>query len=426
MKTSCLAPSNIGFAAALAGAGLAAIAASEALGALAGPAARWVSAFLLLTVIALCVLRIYSKLACRTDQMVSLIRDLEETVETLRCDKLRADLVLSSTADGIIAVDADNRITLFNDAAARMFDDRDPRVIGQRLEDIDLHPEIARVAAECTSARRAMSSEVRLPGVQEKAVGIVATPFRTRCSGGDTAIVILRDLSELRRHEKSQKEFVGNVSHELRTPITAVKVTAEALLAGAKDDEDLLQRFLHTIISEADRLSSLIDDLMEIAKRDSGISKTAKAAVNVADVIERAVRVVRPQAQRDEVDVRVDVPDGLAGFCDEAQTIQLLRNLVDNAVKYTRPGGSVDIRARKMESDLVVTITDTGIGIPQGEVDRIFERFYRVDKARSRQLGGTGLGLAIVKEIVESHGGKISVETQLGKGSTFTVTIPGG
>lgn len=409
----------------------------------------------LLFVLAFGALRLYARIACRVEEvaaalrrviegrdrgslsvkqeravegfgpgMLDSLRELETSIDALRQDKLRAETVLSNMADGIIAVDSDLRVTLLNSAAATILDDRDHRILRKRLEDLELHPEITRLAADCVAFRKAQSSEIRLPGLAEKTISILATPVRTSRAGGDSAVIILRDLSDLRRHEKSQKEFVGNVSHELRTPITAVKVTTEALLAGAKNDEALLDRFLNSIASEADRLSALINDLLELAKRDSGISRTDRTTVSVADLVERAVKVVIPQARQNEVTLEVDVPRGLSGYCDEMQMIQVVRNLVDNAVKYTPAGGRVDVSARSLGGDLVIEVRDTGIGIPQGEIDRVFERFYRVDKARSRQLGGTGLGLAIVKEIVDAHGGRISVKAELGKGSEFSVVLP--
>ena len=410
----------------------------------------------LLFLLFLVALRLHARIACRSDRVAEVLRSviesrepvslsqeqeravegfgpgmldslraLEASMNALRQDKLRAETVLSNMADGIIAVDSDLRVTFLNRAAAMVFDDRDPRILRMRLADADLHPEITRLAADCIASRKAQSAEIRLPGFPEKTISILATPFRTLRAGGDSAVIILRDLSDVRRHEKSQKEFVGNVSHELRTPITAVKVTAEALLAGAKNDEALLDKFLNSIASEAERLSALINDLLELAKRDSGISRTDKIVVNVADMIDRAVRVVIPQARQNDVALEVHVSKGLSGYCDETQMIQVVRNLVDNAVKYTPAGGRVDVKAKSVNGDLVITVKDTGIGIPQGEIDRVFERFYRVDKARSRQLGGTGLGLAIVKEIVDAHGGRIDVKTELGKGSEISVILAG-
>lgn len=353
------------------------------------------------------------------------IEALDGSVKSLRSEKRRAEMVLSEIADGIVAVDADGRVTLFNRAAEAMLGGSSSEILGAKVESSDVHPEIARMAADCIAGKAVLSSEIRLPGLPERVLGIRGAPF-AESGRGESALLLLHDLSEIRRHEKMQKEFVSNVSHELRTPITAVRATAEALLAGAKNDDELVDRFLNTILSESDRLSALIDDLMEIAKRESGITRTEMAEIRIADAVQRAFVPIRPAAEQNEVEVGFDVPGDLVARADEIQLVQLVRNLIDNAVKYTPPGGRVDVVGERDEGGVRIVVRDTGIGIPHGEVERIFERFYRVDKARSRRLGGTGLGLAIVKDIVEAHGGSISVETELGMGSTFTVTLPCG
>ncbi|NLN78444.1 MAG: PAS domain-containing sensor histidine kinase, partial [Armatimonadetes bacterium] len=191
--------------------------------------------------------------------------------------------------------------------------------------------------------------------------------------------------------------------------------------------EEVVDRFLNNIISESDRLAALLSDLMEIAKREAGITQLKPSAVNISKALERAYSTLAPMAAQNEINVSFDVPLDMLAVVDELQFIHLVRNLIDNAIKYTPAGGQVDVTAKRLdEGGLSISVRDTGIGIPQGELERIFDRFYRVDKARSRKMGGTGLGLAIVKDIVQAHGGKLYVDTQLGKGSTFTVVLPEG
>lgn len=352
------------------------------------------------------------------------IEDLFATIESLNKDKRRAEMVLSEMADGIITVDNTGIITLCNHAAGIFFNVKASAITGRKIETVDLHPEVARMALDCVSGKHVLKSEIRLPGISERAIGIRATPFSEMDRNGPSAVLLFHDLTDIRRHERNQKEFVSNVSHELRTPITAVRVSAEALLSGAKNDENLVDRFLNNILSESDRLSSLINDLMEIARRDSGIIRTEESELEIAGIIERACLTLKPQADQKKLNIETSVQDNLIGYGDEIQLTQVMRNLIDNAVKYTPEGGHIYVDAGQRDNDLVISVQDTGIGIPHGEIGRIFERFYRVDKARSRQLGGTGLGLAIVKDIVEAHGGKIEVEAQLGKGSRFTVILP--
>lgn len=352
--------------------------------------------------------------------------ELAETVASLREDKRRAELVLANMADGIMAVDGDRVVTLFNRAAAALLDRKASSVLGKRLEEVGLHPEIARVTDECISSQKDVVSEIQLGGRPPRIISLRATPFRAAGFGMNCAIIILHDLTEVRHHERVQKEFVSNVGHELRTPLTAIRTTAEALLSGAKNDQAMLDRFLNTIISETDRLSTLIDDLTEIVRVSSGITPTERSECNVSEIVTQALEVVRPQAEKKNITITVDVPQDLTGYCDGMQMVHVVRNLADNAVKYTPEGGSVTVWAGRHDAELVIRVSDTGIGIPHGEIPRIFERFYRVDKARSRRLGGTGLGLSIVKEIVDAHGGEISVESSLGAGSTFTVKLPAG
>lgn len=339
--------------------------------------------------------------------------------------KQRAELALAEIADGIICVDADSCIGLFNRAAESMLGANAENLLGKTVESTDLHAELKRLVAECLESRQAAVSEILLAGLPERIIGVRASPF-PETDQDPGVLLLLHDLSEIRRHERLQKEFISNISHELRTPITAVRVTAETLLAGAKNDEEVVDRFLNTILAESDRLAALITDLMEIGRRESGVSKIEPSEVDVALAIEQACVTILPLAELNNVEVNFDLPNDLIGFVDETQFLQLVRNLVDNAVKYTHPGGRVDVSAAGRAGEIIITVTDTGIGIPKGEVDRIFDRFYRVDKARSRRIGGTGLGLTIVKDIVEAHEGKISVETRLGKGSTFRVTLPSG
>lgn len=349
---------------------------------------------------------------------------LSENVRVLRRERRQSRMVIDSMADGIIATNKKGRITICNPAARKMCCAGEPLEVGMRLEDTQVHPEVTRLAYECLDGKCVLKSEVKLSGWPQRVISIYAAWYSEASSGADSVLVILHDLTDVRRHELNQKEFVANVSHELKTPITAVRTTAEALLAGAKNDEDFVDRFLNSIIAESDRLSVLIEDLLDIARRDSGITRTERSHCAMIDIINRAVRVILPQADQKNIQINVDVPEDLIGYCDEAQAVQMVRNLIDNAVKYTSEGGRVSASVSRQGSDITIKVADNGIGIPHGEVDRIFERFYRIDKARSRRLGGTGLGLAIVKDIVESHDGKISVETQLGKGSTFIVTLP--
>jgi len=349
---------------------------------------------------------------------------LKKMIEELAEQRDKMGTILTTMADGIIVTDEDGVIVLFNKASERIFARRSEEAVGKRLKDLALHSELESMLSETLATGRLVRKEVRLPGTPEISLSAYSAPAKDGQAQVRGAVLVLHDFTELRQHEEAQREFVANVSHELRTPITAVRVTAEALLSGAKDDPRLLDRFLTTLVKESERLSLLIDDLLEIAKREAGRIQVKKGEVPVREVVDRVLLVCGPKAERNELEVTVDVPEGMEAYADERQLEQVIGNLVDNAIKYTPQGGSVHIRATEDEANTIISVSDTGIGIPQADVARIFERFYRVDKARSRQLGGTGLGLSIVKDIVEGHGGTITVQTRLGEGSTFTFTLP--
>jgi len=357
-------------------------------------------------------------------QLDDSIRIVRDRLDELQREKRQAETVLSNMADGIIAVTSDGRVTVFNRAAEIMFLRGAGSTIGRKIDESDIHPQLSHLAYECSKTRAEIDTEIRLPGWPQRVISARATPFRHAGSGPGSSLIILHDLTEVRRHENNQREFVSNVSHELRTPLTAVRTTAETLLNYGRGDEEMLGRFLNTIITETDRLSALIDDLMDIARRDAGVVTTEKTQSKVLELINRAASVILPLAREKNIRLAVDAPESLIAHCDYEQMVQAVRNLIDNAVKYTPAGGAVDVEACEGGEGVRITVRDTGLGIPQGDVDRIFERFYRVDKTRSRALGGTGLGLAIVKDIVDAHGGSVNVETDLGKGSSFTIEIP--
>ncbi|MEN6372622.1 MAG: ATP-binding protein [Armatimonadota bacterium] len=236
--------------------------------------------------------------------------------------------------------------------------------------------------------------------------------------------VVFQDLNDTRSREDAQKEFLDNIGHELRTPLTAIRLTAEVLLSGAKDDPELLNMFLRNLAKESERLSLLIDDLLEIAK---GVSRSRKLRVTNVDInslVSRVTNFNTSKAVDNHVTLIINTTGNPVVHADEQQVEQVLDNLLRNAIKYTPEGGMVTISAAEDNDSVSLIVFDTGIGIPENEIPKIFERFYRVDKAHSRRIGGTGLGLAIVKDIMDAHNGTITVETELGRGSTFTVSFP--
>lgn len=242
--------------------------------------------------------------------------------------------------------------------------------------------------------------------------------------GEFSLLLFLRDVTEEKRVETIKKDFVANVSHELRTPLASIKGYSETLLDGGMDDKETLKEFLRIIDRHATRMSRLIDDLLILSRLESHQITIVSAPVDMKDIIHVTTTGFEKQAKDKGITLKSNIPDNLPKVLGDRDRLeQVVVNLLDNAIKYTPSGGSVSVKACRCDEGVRVDISDTGIGIPAADISRIFERFYRVDKARSRELGGTGLGLAIVKHIIQGHNGKLHVESTPGKGSTFSFSI---
>jgi two-component system phosphate regulon sensor histidine kinase PhoR len=249
----------------------------------------------------------------------------------------------------------------------------------------------------------------------------VAPPVAEKPSG---AVVVLHDVTELRRLERVRQDFVANVSHEFKTPLTAIQGFAETLLAGAMEDSRSNRRFLEIIRDHAVRLARLTNDLLKLARIEAGKLEVEFFPVQLMEVIERSAETTLLKASRKQIALEVDVPPDLPMVRGDASLLRdVLQNLVDNAIQYTPEGGRIRVSAEVGSREVVVCVADTGIGIPLADQERIFERFYRVDAARSREAGGTGLGLSIAKHIVEAHGGRLWVESEIGHGSKFSFSL---
>ena len=238
-------------------------------------------------------------------------------------------------------------------------------------------------------------------------------------------VLVFHDITGIKKLERVRQDFVANVSHELKTPLTSIKGYAEALIDGAKNDEVTLSNFLETIKFNAERMNKLITDLLELAKIESSDYQIAKTQVSLKSVVDECISVFKEEFEKKKLSIDVNIQNGAESVSVDRNKIELvLNNLIDNAIKYTPESGKVSVNAKPSGNFIEISVRDTGIGITSNEIDRIFERFYRVDKARSRELGGTGLGLSIVKHIVEAHCGRVWVESELNKGSIFIFTLP--
>ncbi len=344
--------------------------------------------------------------------------------EALHAHTARSEAMLDSMIEGLVVIDARSRIVLANRAAQGLFGFSRMMVGGMLLEAIR-HHEIAALAARAGTEGAVIEHEVRLDGAMPRVLQISAVALRDATGGAAGAVLVFHDVTRLRELEGVRQDFVANVSHELRTPLSLIKSTAETLLDGAKDDPAVATRFLEIIDKHANRLTLLIDDLLLLARLDSGriemkfrtlpLQEAAQDALDDYGIVARARGVTLTNA----------VPEELAARADPERLRQVLSNLIDNAIKYGRAEGRVTVAGRALAEDRVeLSVRDDGPGIPMEAKERVFERFYRVDKARSREQGGTGLGLAIVKNVMEAHGGTVRVESAPGEGTTFYLTLP--
>lgn len=334
--------------------------------------------------------------------------------------------VLGSMDEGVVATDDQQRILFANQAAGRMleFDNRD--FTGRPLWEVVRHPGLEKTVELAQHVERPQLTELEIGGKDpRRRVGLHVTRLPGKPSPG--LVLVFHDVTELRRLEKVRQDFVANVSHELKTPLASIKGYAETLLAGALNDPEANQRFVERIEIAATRLEQLIHDLISLARIESGEQPFEITAVPLDDRIREWTMLHADSANAKGITLQIEPADEpLSVKADEEGIRQIVDNLLDNAIKYTPDGGKVTVRWSRDNSKARLEVCDNGIGIPQSEQQRIFERFFRVDRARSRQLGGTGLGLSIVKHLVQSFEGSVGVESRPGKGSRFYVLLPLG
>lgn len=333
------------------------------------------------------------------------------------------DTILESLEDGVIAQDQRGRVQLFNGAAERLFDLPRSEVLGRPLLEVIREYDLAEALEAAAVQGASQTRTVRLMRPVERELQIRSAPLRSAEEGLDGAVAVLRDVTEMRRLEQVRTEFVANVSHELRTPLTALKGFIETLLDGAVDDPATARRFLEIVRRETDRLVSLISDLLDLSRLESPHLDVPLVPVDLSSLAVECVELFRQRAESRSIELSCQLPGALWVMGDASLLRQVLINLVDNAVKYTPVGGQVWISGQREGSWAELAVSDTGPGIPGRALNRVFERFYRVDKARSRAMGGTGLGLSIVRHAVERQGGRIWVESSPGEGSTFRVRL---
>jgi two-component system phosphate regulon sensor histidine kinase PhoR len=339
-------------------------------------------------------------------------------------DREQLRMILSGMVEGVVALDAEEHVLFANERAAKLLGFDPQSMAGRKLYEIVRKRSLQDIVRRALSDPEPCQEELDWNGPVAKNLTVHAARLAGTPPRG--AVLVLHDTSELRRLERLRQEFVANVSHELKTPLSVIKACVETLLESAADDPAHRKTFLERVSEQAERLHLLILDLLSLARIESGTEAFTLQAVPVETVVRDCLERHRARAHSKNQDLQAEPPDGpeVVAWADEEAVHQILDNMVDNALKYTPPGGRIRVRWSAEAERVCLEVEDSGIGIPAQDLPRIFERFYRVDKARSREMGGTGLGLSIVKHLAQAMNGAVSAKSQPGAGSTFQVTLP--
>ena len=339
--------------------------------------------------------------------------------------KAQQQVLFNSMLEGLLLLDRNRRIYLANRAFKNLFGIK-TELRGKTIMEALRVRELAEIVERVEGEGQMFDYELKLPDLSERWLQVNAAAISNSAGEREGTILVFHDLTRLKQLERTREEFVANVSHELRTPLSLIKGYVETLLDGARNNPEVAERFLKIIERNAQRLDLLIQDLLTISALEAGRVKLNLQTVELRPLVEKVLGDLKPPADNKSISFVNQLPD-LIATADVGRLEQVFANLVDNAIKYGRTQGTVTIGGGKTEDGRIeVFVQDDGPGIPPESLDRIFERFYRVDKARSREQGGTGLGLSIVKHIVQNHGGKVWVKSEPGKGATFFFTLPNG
>ncbi|MCC7495493.1 MAG: PAS domain-containing protein, partial [Fimbriimonadaceae bacterium] len=348
--------------------------------------------------------------------------ELDDRMRTVLRQRNELEAVLASMVEGVLAVDHDERIIRLNRAASLLFEVAVEPAAGRTVQEVIRHAELQRLLRRTIQTRETVEGQIELHGDPERLVRVVGMPLRDHREQTVGALLVLEDLTRLRRLESVRRDFVANVSHELRTPITSIKGFVETLLEG-EHDPAATRHFLGIVQRQSDRLHQIIEDLLMLSKVEEGEQATiTREPTDLRQVLQAAVQACGLAASEKAITVHCECAP-LRWSVNAALLEEAVVNLLDNALKYSDRNSTVTVRATA-NGALDIAVIDHGAGIAPEHLSRLFERFYRVDKARSRNLGGTGLGLAIVKHIARAHGGQVGVRSALGEGSTFTITLP--
>ena len=348
---------------------------------------------------------------------------LREALSTAERSTNLLQSIIASVDEGLVIIDQNQKLLLINDAAQSLLGLRNKDFL--RLPDITRDPPIIEAFLSVLTKGQKASARIEInSGINQRILRLQTTPLHFRDENVDGVVGAFIDITQLERLEGIRQAFLANVSHELRTPLTSITAYTETLLDGGIDDHDNSLKFLNTIQRNAERMKNLVNDISELSLIETGTVRLSFEQLNLAAVVKEVFIGLVPRSKKYQVRLRNEVPEDFIVTADQRRLEQILTNLIDNAIKFNKPDGEVLVTAEIEAAQTVIHVCDSGAGIPPEHLPRVFERFYRVDKARSRDLGGTGLGLAIVKHLTRSHGGEAEVKSEVGKGCEFIIKLP--
>ena len=351
---------------------------------------------------------------------------LQERFATITDQRSEMGAVLSSMIEGVVAVDGQGRIVSINKAAASLLDIELSKAQNRNVGEVIRNADLRKFINDTLNSRVPTEADISLPTEDDRLFQLHGAPLPTGAGGKSGAVVVLNDVTRMRRLENIRRDFVANVSHELKTPVTSIQGFVEALLEGAMNDQKQAERFLKIIAKHSERLNSIIEDLLTLSRleEDKERKEISFEMAQLKPVLASAIELSSTKAEAKQMKIELICQDYTQAKISAALLEQAMINLIDNAVKYSSSGDIIRIIAEQKNNETTISVQDNGCGIAQEHLPRIFERFYVIDKGRSRKLGGTGLGLAIVKHIAQVHGGYVTVESKVGVGSTFTIHLP--
>ncbi|MGD7021442.1 two-component system histidine kinase PnpS [Rossellomorea vietnamensis] len=353
-----------------------------------------------------------------------LARNLQEMTSSQEIQQNRLTTLIENMGSGLLLIDHRGYAIMTNKAFKEFFSITSERFVNERYYDVIKFPEVNKLVEEIFMTEQKVRKQLLLPlQIERKHFEVYGAPIIGTKEEWKGIVLVFHDITELKKLEQMRKDFVANVSHELRTPITSIKGFSETLLDGAMNDKETTKAFLNIILNESDRLQSLITDLLDLSKMEKQGFQLHVHNADISVILQEVVAILEKKPEKKEIQLTLLADEPAVAEVDSMRMKQVFINLIGNAITYTPAEGKVTVSVSQTESTVVIEIKDSGIGIDEEEIPRIFERFYRVDKARSRDSGGTGLGLAIVKHLIEAHGGQIGVESKVNEGTTFKVTL---